>query len=751
VGAMRCVLTAAVVMGLTSTILADGMIVPVRPDIRVRGHWAVRYHHVSIRVRDQIARVSIDQEFVNTGSGAIEVEYFFPVPPEAALDSMTLIVDGKEYAAELLEADKARKIYEEIVRRKKDPALLEYAGFGLYKTRAFPLEPNKPVQVVVTYKNICRRDGQAVEVWYPLNTEKFSARPIDDVRLRVDIRGRSAVLSAYCPTHEVDIDRKDERHVVATYHAQNVLPTTDFQLFYKTGDEDVGATWFSYQPVAEKDGYFLLLLSPGPAKGKVKATPKDVVLVLDRSGSMGGGKLDQTREAARFILDNLNDEDQFNIIAYNDAVEAFFDETQTVTGDSLADARRQLENLSPGGGTNIHEALQAAMSQWPATYLGLRFQTLRPKYVIFLTDGLPTVGKTDEKTILADTSEANEVRARLFAFGVGYDVNVRLLDGLVEANRGRSEYVKPAEPIEAKVSAFYRKIKNPVMTDLSVELDGVRLRETYPREMPDLFDGDQIVLCGRYDRPDEDGAAGKLRGQLVLRGTYKGGERVFEYSVELARPGRRGGHAFIEKLWAMRRIGWLLDQIHFHGEDEEIVDEVIRLSRQYGIVTPYTSFLAKEEAELARPSALRRRFARLGRQLGEATGETGQRNAVNRAMLRRSANLARQQAGDASGPRMIGYAEQKAYEAGRDHVVRAVRLAGNQAIYRRKGDLWIASNAADLQPDKDADRIVTVRAFGEAYFDLLRRADREERIILASQQRGEELIVRLAGQAYRIR
>ncbi len=168
--------------------LADGMIVPVRPEHRVRGEWAVKYHHVDITVRDQVASVTIDQEFVNTGSAAIEVEYLFPVPPDAAIDSMTLSVDGKEFAAKLLKADEARKIYEDIVRRKKDPALLEYVGFGLYKTSAFPLEPGKPAKVIVHYTSVCKKDRDLVEVWYPLNTEKFSAKAIEDVKVTVDIK-----------------------------------------------------------------------------------------------------------------------------------------------------------------------------------------------------------------------------------------------------------------------------------------------------------------------------------------------------------------------------------------------------------------------------------------------------------------------------------------------------------------------------------------------------------------------------------
>ncbi|HDZ44434.1 MAG TPA: hypothetical protein ENH80_10890, partial [Phycisphaerae bacterium] len=209
----------AVTAAAVSPAGADGMIVPIRPDIPVQGHWAVTYHHVDITVRQQVASVSITQEFVNTGKGMIEVEYLFPVPPGAAINSMTLMVNGKEFPAKLMKADEARRIYEEIVRRKKDPALLEYAGFGLYRTRAFPLEPGKPAKVVVNYRTICKKDTSTVEVWYPLNTEKFSAKPIRDVTVRVDVESSADITTVYSPSHKIPIARKGPRRLVATYHA----------------------------------------------------------------------------------------------------------------------------------------------------------------------------------------------------------------------------------------------------------------------------------------------------------------------------------------------------------------------------------------------------------------------------------------------------------------------------------------------------------------------------------------------------
>jgi len=756
---LLAVALALLTLGLfASASSADGMIVPVRPELRVRGSWAVKYHHVDITVRDQVANVTIDQEFVNTGRGMIEVEYLFPVPPDAAVDSMTLVVNGKEYAAKLLKADEARRIYEDIVRRKKDPALLEYAGFGLYRTRAFPLEPGKPCKVLVTYKNTCKRDRDLTEVWYPLNTEKFSAKPIDSVRVRVDVKSKADITAVYSPSHDLKTERKGPRQVIATYEAKSTLPTTDFQVYYKAADEDVGATLLTWQPDAKKDGYFLMLVSPNPRSSAEKIVPKDVVVVLDHSGSMSGEKLTQAKDALRFVLRNLNPKDRFNVVCYNDQVEALFDRVQRVREDVLGEALDRIDRIDATGGTNIHEALKTALAQCT--------DKARPSYVLFLTDGQPTVGKTKEADILSDTKAANRAGARLFAFGVGYDPNVRLLDKLVQQNRGRSEYVKPAEPIESKVSSLYAKIKNPVMTGLSAELRGLKLRDLYPREMGDLFDGDQILRVGRYDAGDAKKlpkAGGKGRSTLVVKGTYEGRARAFEYPVTVNGVGKKA-YQFVEKLWAIRRVGYLLDEIQLHGKSQEIIDELVRLSRDYGIMTPYTSFLADERdagrVVTAKPLAkggmggalgVRRRAAKALDRFSAESGAAAQQDASTRGMLRRAERAPAPSAPAGRGGQAIyGWADTKSYEAGEKQRVQHMRQVGQQALYRR-GRVWYAADAAEVDLAKDQAKIQEIQRFSEAYFALVRANTAAENQLLASQQENEELVLRLRGQLYRIR
>ncbi|MCD4823497.1 MAG: VWA domain-containing protein [Phycisphaerae bacterium] len=766
---MKSYVAAMVLVGMLAGIAgAQGFYVPVtkripRPiprPVPPAGQWALKYHHVDIRIRDQVASVSSDQKILNTGSGMLEVQYMFPVPPGAAIDSLTLVVNGKEFAAKLLPANEARAIYEDIVRRRKDPALLEYVGYGLYKTSAFPLEPNKPARIQVTYKSICRKNGDAVEVWYPLSTDKFSAKAAEEIRVTVDIKSKADVTAVYSPSHNLDVKRRGNGHVVATYQAKNTLPTTDFQVFYQVAKKDIGATLLTHQPDMRKDGYFLTLVSPSPRLRDAKVMAKDVVVVVDRSGSMSGKKIAQARESVEFILKRLNKGDRFNVITYSDGVEPMFNKLMAASAVKVKFAVDEVDRIEAGGGTNIDAALVKAMGQWPAAEDKSQD---RPRYIIFLTDGLATVGKVGEKDILTDTKKANHAGVRLFAFGVGYDVNVRLLDKLAGENNGRSDYVKPNEPIEKKISSLYNKIKNPVMTNLSVEIGGVRLKDVYPRKLGDLFEGDQIVIAGRFDPRElfkkKTASPDGFHTQLLVKGMYQGKQRVFEYPVVISnRLVKRRGMEFVEKIWAMRRVGYLMDQVQLHGRNKEIIDELVALSKQYGIMTPYTSFLADETTVLHKPTMVRARAESSMKKLKEAqTGDAGQRGAITRQQLNQAdkAPMGTTSAPGAKGrksalTKMIGNTNAGDYESGKVEAVANVRQVGNQAIYRR-GNLWVAANASELDAKKDAAKIKVIKQFSDEYFELSKANTTEENQVLASQQKGEELMITLRGQTYLIK
>lgn len=716
--------------------MADGLIVPVHPHIRVRSSWAVKYHRVNIKVRDRVADVSIDQAFVNTGHGVIEAQYLFPIPPSAAIDGLTLLVDGKEFKGRILSAEEARRAYEEIVRTKRDPALLEYVNYGMYRTSAFPLMPGKQVRVVVHYTDICKKDGDILEVFYPLNTEKFSARPIEQVEIRTDILENEPISSVYSPTHPVTIERPEPRRAIASYKIGQEIPTTDFRLLYQPGRESVNATVLSYRPNDRDDGYFLLMASPAPRAEKTPATPKDLVIALDRSGSMSGDKIDQAKASLSFVMKNLNAGDRFNVVVYNDAIDPLFEHLVSCDQVNVEKALRMIDRIGASGGTNIHDALAEAVK---AAGAGTE---KRPKYILFLTDGLPTVGEVNEGAILKDTAAANNrAKARVFAMGIGYDVNVRLLDRLVGENRGVSSYVKEREPLEPRISSLYNKLKNPAMTDISISFNGVKTAMTYPQVVPDLFDGDQIILVGKYRDPGP--------ANVEISGVHAGKRESFRYPADLARISDRFSYAFIEQLWAVRRIGFLLDQIQLNGRSTEVVDELVRLSKQYGIITPYTSFLADERMDLSDQfTLLREGTARAVDLSTNISGAAGQMNAMNRAVLN-SASLAPAPSIAGVGSAQMGQSRVASYEANQTERLATVQNAGNRALYKR-GRQWIDSAAADKDASKLNSEARRVVQFSEEYFRLARANSIADNQILSMQQPGDELIVSIRGQLYRI-
>src|SRR5262249_25829839 len=313
-----------------------------------------------------------------------------------------------------------------------------------------------------------------------------------------------------------------------------------------------------------------------------EVAPKDIVFVFDTSGSMNGAKIEQARRALRFILSNLNPHDRFNIIRFNSEVEPFRKELVEAAPASLEAARAFVDETKPVGGRATDDALVTAFESLPTTRLAS--DEGRRTMIVFMTDGQPTIGETSPERILADVARLNHGRARLFVFGVGDDVNTLLLDRLARDGDGTVEYVRPSEDLELKVSAFYNKVAYPVLADLELSLPGVEVTDLYPKRVPDLFAGSQLILFGRYRRPGN--VTARLTGQVAGR------TRSFNYPVPL--PDRERDNSFIPRLWASRKIGYLLEEIRLHGESAELKDEVIRLSKEHGILTPYTAFLVEE-------------------------------------------------------------------------------------------------------------------------------------------------------------
>lgn len=554
---------------------------PIPPAPRPYAPLEVVYHHVNVNIDGQIATTAVDQEFYNPNSARLEGTYLFPIPRGAQIDKFTMDIGGKMVEAELLPADKARKIYEDIVRKAKDPALLEYADRDVFKVRIFPIEPNSRKRIRLSYTQVLKSDAGLIGYTYPLNTEKFSAKPIKDVTIKVEITNDRPLKAIYSPSHTVEIKRHGSQRATVGFEANNVQPDTDFALYFAPQKDELGVNLVAYRE-SERDGYFLLLVSPGLETKRQNIVAKDVVFVLDTSGSMAGKKLEQAKKALRFCVENLNDEDRFEIVRFSTEVEPLFDKLVRANGSNRDKANDFIKDLKPIGGTAIDDALNKALALRSGREDG------RPFVVIFLTDGRPTIGTTDEEQIVRNVKRQNEGRTRVFCFGIGTDVNTHLLDKITEETRAFSQYVLPEEDLEVKVSSFFSKIKEPVLANPTIKFTGdVRVTKLYPSPLPDLFRGDQLVLVGRY--------SGRGDSAVVLEGTVNGATRKFTYEVKFPRTAE--DNEFIPRLWATRRVGYLLDEIRLHGENAELRDEVTELARRYNIVTPYTAYLIVEDEE----------------------------------------------------------------------------------------------------------------------------------------------------------
>jgi Ca-activated chloride channel family protein len=545
---------------------------------------------VTARIQDQVAVTTVDQEFYNPNAARLEGTFLFPVPKGAQLDRFSMEIDGKKVEAELLAADKARGIYENIVRQMRDPALLEYSDQDVFKVRIFPIEPRSPKRITLSYTQLLKSDSGLVGYSLPLGTEKYSAKPVKNVSVKVTLETKRPLKTIYSPSHAVEVRRDGPQRATAGYEAANVQPDADFTLYFAPEPDEIGVNLLAHRTAGE-DGYFLLLAAPGVELKTQPVQPKDVAFVLDTSGSMAGNKLEQAKKALQFCVENLNDGDRFEILRFSTEVEPLFGKLTEAAKPSRAKADDFIRGLKPIGGTAIDDALQKVLGlarsrEFSDENNGLApLSVRRPFVVIFLTDGRPTIGTTDENQILARVKK-DAGSTRVFVFGLGTDVNPHLLDKITDATRAFSQYVLPEEDLEVKVSSFFAKIKDPVLANPTLTFTGdIRTTKLYPSPLPDLFRGDQVVLVGRYSGQGDSAA--------VLEGTMNGSAKKFTYEVKF--PATASEHDFIPRLWATRRVGWLLDEIRLHGENAELKDEVTDLARKYGIVTPYTAYLIVED------------------------------------------------------------------------------------------------------------------------------------------------------------
>lgn len=680
-----------------------------------------REQKAEVNIEERLAITEIDQTFYNPSNSRLEGYFIFPIPENSVIKKFTMFINGQETEAELLEASKAKKIYEDIVRSMKDPALLEYSNQGLFRVRIFPIEPRSEKRIRISYSEVLPMDAGTMEYTYGLKTRKFSQAKGCNFSIKVNVNSKDKIKNLYCPTHIAEINSKSAHKSVVGFESSDVNADQNFRLYYSTDNSKIGMSMLSYKKRKE-DGYYFLSMSPGFEDESIEVVNKDITFILDVSGSMAGDKLKQAKKALLFCIENLNEGDCFDIVRFSTEAEALFQGPKEATEANKQEARDFVEDLRAIGGTNIEEAMQVALdakSEKTGPADG------RPHLVIFITDGKPTIGETQEEALLASIRKSNSAENRIFTFGIGNEINTHLLDKITAETQAYRSYITPKEDIEVKISNFYTKVNSPVLTDLRVTFSAEnRVFKSYPRKLPDLFKGSSLTLMGRYQVPGE--------ADVILEGKINGKPYKKVYAGALAEENEK--HDFIPPLWASRCIGYLLDQIRLNGENKELVDEVTALAKEHGIITPYTSYLIlederqlviqnrtggggipilmpMEDVEESEAEMVMDNMSRDFKSMNEKSGETSVRSSMEVQSMNQATNIADTR----QGQNRMGYVDR---DGNSQNLVANTRNVNGRAFYQQ-GTNWVDSHLTKKSNQK-LDQ-VKVKYGSKEYFELLNK------------------------------
>lgn len=577
------------VLALAAPARGSGLLVPSDrnlPPLRITDHL------VDVKIHDQVALTTLTQTFRNDTNQRLEATYIFPLPEEADLTNFQMTFNGKMVEGEVLPADEARRIYEAIVRQAKDPGLIEFIGRRLLRMRVFPVEPKSDTTIKVSYQQVCRPLSGMTGYHYPLRTTGTGGRAYGTVRFAIDLDTAKPLKNIWSPTHSVEIVRDGEFKAKIAYEAAGGSLEDDFILLYSTDSADLGLSVIAHKPSEGDAGHFLLMLTPKQLWPDEEYVPQDVVFVIDTSGSMAGEKIKQAREALKYCVEQLKENDRFSIVRFSTGFDVLFEQVAPASKENKNRARAFIDKFQAAGGTNITDTLVHVAGMKANRPEG----DDRPYVVVFITDGQGnhTPDQTMEALKKVIDDRGRDARAddwRVFPFGVGHDVNTLLLDRLATTYQGRPVYVQPGENLELVLGDFFGTISQPVLTGLTLTLPDIGVTERFPVTLGDLYHGQQLTIAGKFERAQT--------GSVKLS-AMRAGKRV-EFSWPNVAFTSTESAAYVPSIWAGRKIGWILDEIRQHGENEELIKEVIALSQEYGIQTPYTSWLVAPEGRPGQP------------------------------------------------------------------------------------------------------------------------------------------------------
>ncbi len=638
---------------------------------------------VRVTLDGRVLRYEVTERWTNHGGAIGEADYVLPLPRGAVFEDLALEIDGELVTGEALDARRARHVYEEIVRKRKDPALVEWMGLGLLRARIFPIAPGETRTVVVRVRAVAEREGDALRIDIPAPRGEGTVTKGTDITLRWP--ADPAFGDAWSPTHDAKVARHGAQR---TANVQDATGTVTMLVPVRNSN-GAAITLLAHAPNVD-EGYALITLTP-PVLRRT-AGPRDVTFVLDVSGSMSGAKMEQARAAGHQFLNSLASADRFRLIAFSNDVEEYAERWTSASTSARRDAGRWLDALTVGGGTNIGGALERALEAKPGDG--------RLSLVLFLTDGAPTIGERRPER-LAERAAELRGESRVFTFGIGADVNAALLEQLALDGAGTAHFVRPEEDVERVVGVVAERLTQPVATDLRVRASGVTLHAVQPAGRLDLFAGQELVILARYRGAAE-------RGRVTITGQTPDGPVTWQATVKF--PGRRSADAFVGRLWAAQRVGWLSAERRKNGPSKELDTEIRTLGQRWGIPTELTSYLVLEPGMV--PTNLPGRDVR-------RVGANASANRSGAAGLSPNVTF-----GTAPAP-------QAAFESAKAAAaMREARSVADLADRSEKAGVMLTSTRrfelrdsewVDMRPEGDAARTIRVRAYSAAYFALMER------------------------------
>jgi Ca-activated chloride channel family protein len=584
--ALACSTLALGLAFVTADARATGLdtLVPL-PDGPARSLGRLEALAVDVALGPQSATITQRRSYALTGQytgGSAELTFYDSVVgADGAAPAVT--INGVPAAGRALSAAEADEARRGLTRGLGDPAPLRGLGSRLYATE--PLSVDVPVtsvvDVQVTTTVPLSALGTLRGVVVPLD---WGRAPIGKVDVTVTATSTAPLRALYSPYHELSVVRDGVTAARASYSGKNVCTDFDLTLLASSGDGLVHVDLLPFRYGAGEGGYFLALVTPDPTPAVSNVLPRDLVFVLDTSGSMAGAKMTQAKEALRGVLQGLRPADAFALVSFSDTVRTFQSGASVPAGaDNVAAAVGFVDGLQAAGGTNIHDALKTGLATLPPG-------TGRPRYVVFLTDGVPTVGTTAIEAIASMVHATNtEVGARLFSFGIGNDVNTVLLDRLARDSAGDVIYIRPAQSVADAVQAFWAQLADPVLSDPAVDLAAFAAADLFPDVMPDLYAGRTVTLLGRYGAPG--------RAPVPLTGVRAGQPWSAVFDVTLPDHALDGG--YVPRVWALRQVGRLLADVKQGNADPQLAARVLALASRFGITTNFTYFAADAEGDVA--------------------------------------------------------------------------------------------------------------------------------------------------------